>query len=78
MCSSPRESTSARGQELFEILTSRGILSEPDAEAAVYGLEDIAASITKVYGDLIPRILNDPNATAEAIRDLFWDIREKF
>lgn len=64
--------------ELFETLKSRNILPEAEAEAAAYGLQEIAESMAKVYCDLIPRILNNPNATTDVIRDLYWDIREEF
>lgn len=68
----------ARAHELNDLLKSRRVRPEAEAEAAVYALLDIAKSVDKVYSELIPTILSDPGAPMERLMDRIWDIREEF
>lgn len=74
----PYEFNAAKAQQLFELLRSRGVLPEAEAEAVAYALLDIAGSARRVYSDVIPTILDEPNASLEHLKDRIWDIREEF
>ena len=49
-----------------------------DHEAIVHALTDIAASVEKGYGELLPELLSDPSVATEALQDTLWDMREEF
>ena len=44
----------------------------------MHALTDIAASVEKVYGEMLPALLSDPTVATEALQDTLWDIREEF
>ncbi len=68
----------AKAQQLKELLRSRGVLLEAEAEAVAYALLDIAGSTRRVYLDIIPAILDEPNAPLDQLKDRIWNIREEF
>jgi hypothetical protein len=69
----------ARGAgRLYDLLISRQVMWEHDADKTVYALSDITESIEKVYGELIPKLLAKENPSQEQIQELLWDIREEF
>lgn len=63
---------------LQSLLDERLVLPPDRTEALVYALREVAGSIQKVYWALLPRTIDDPEITAETLRDLIWDIREEF
>lgn len=67
-----------QGKQLFRLLVERQVLTKEEAEAAVYALLDIAGSVEKVYGELLPKIMSNPDAPIEELKDLIWYIREEF
>jgi|GEM_PF-2745018 len=62
----------------YEILISKEILNQEDAEALEYALQDISESIEEIYSLIIPKILNNSNESKDFILNLLWDIRENF
>ena len=48
------------------------------AEAIVYALVDIAESMEKVYGTLLPELLAVLDRPSAEFKDKLWDIREEF
>ncbi len=72
------EFNAAKAQQLFEMLKSRGVLPEAEAEAVAYALLDIAGSMRRVYLEVIPAILDKPGASLDQLKDRVWDIREEF
>ncbi len=67
----------AQQSQLLSGLVRQGMQRE-HAEAVVHALEDIANSMEKVYGTLLPDLigaLDQPNAI---FKDRLWDIREEF
>lgn len=67
-----------KGEKLFHLLVTRQVLTKEEAEAAVYALLDIAGSVEKVYREVVPKILSNPDAPIEELQELVWDIREEF
>ena len=43
-----------------------------------HALLDVYESVQKVYGSLVPQMLDDHEASREGVRDLWWDVREEF
>jgi hypothetical protein len=64
--------------KLFTLIKSRGLLEDGATEATIHALIDISESIEKIYGELIPNILNAPDAGKDDLKDKLWDIREEF
>jgi hypothetical protein len=64
--------------ELARVLSTRRILSDDRAGTVAHGLLDIAESITRVYSELVPKILDEPDAEEELLKEHLWDIREEF
>jgi hypothetical protein len=54
------------------------MISSEEADAVIHALIDIAVSIEKVYFDVVPKLLSEPNATIEILKDRLWDLREEF
>ena len=67
-----------QADKLLALLSSRLELPDRDHEAIVHALTDIAASVEKVYGELLPKLLNEPDMATEALQDTLWDMREEF
>jgi hypothetical protein len=53
-------------------------MASEESDGLVHALIDIAVSIEKVYFDVIPKLLSEPNATTEIFKDRLWDLREEF
>jgi hypothetical protein len=70
--------TKADAQELLSLLQQSSGYSRSQADALVHALVDIAESAGKIYGELVPRLVSDPQADSETIRDRLWDLREEF
>lgn len=73
-----REFQATAHRDLLRLVKSRRLLSEIEAEAAVYALVEIAESIEKVYCRLIPDILSHSDAPGDALKEKLWDVREEF
>jgi hypothetical protein len=43
-----------------------------------HALADIADSLERVYGDLVPEILQDAEAPRDLVQERLWEIREEF
>jgi hypothetical protein len=68
----------SEANELARVLSIRRIFSDDRAGTVAHGLLDIAKSIEKVYSDFVPKILNEPDAEDELLKERLWDIREEF
>lgn len=63
---------------LLNLLRSHQVVPDEEADAIVHALTDIGVSIEKVYFDIIPRILSNPEISIDDLRDRLWDLREEF
>jgi hypothetical protein len=64
--------------KLLDMLKKNPRFSQEQAEALVHAMVDIAESMNKVYGEVLPRLLSEPNASADVLQDRIWDLREEF
>jgi hypothetical protein len=48
------------------------------AAAAVAKFVDVYESVQKVYGSLVPQLIDEREASRESVRELLWDLREEF
>ena len=39
---------------------------------------DVYESVQKVYGSLVPQLIDEREASRESVRELLWDLREEF
>jgi len=67
-----------QGSALYDLLMRRQFKSSEEVEKFVYGLLHVAESIDKIYGELIPRVLSDPDAPSEVLEDRIFDLRSEF
>ena len=74
----PTRFPDSQAEKLLALLSARSVLPGRDHEAIVHALTDIAASVEKVYGEMLPVLLSDPTVATEALQDTLWDIREEF
>ena len=63
---------------LLALIRSHSLLTDERAEAVAHALADIADSLERVYGDLLPKILQDAEAPRDLVQDRLWEIREEF
>lgn len=73
-----REFRSVQAAKLLELIKSRGLLDHEAAEAVIHALTDISESIEKIYGELVPDLLDTFGAPEDDLKDKLWDIREEF
>ncbi len=68
-----------QADDLFKLIKARRLLEDEEAaEAVVHALIDISESVEKIYGELVPNILNASDSNADDLKDKLWDIREEF
>jgi len=60
------------------LLVSLGVSSEEEAGTLAHALLDVYESVQKVYGSLIPQLLDDHEASRECVKEFLWDVREEF
>lgn len=70
--------TSVDADKLLDVLQKNPRFSRERAEALVHAMVDIAESMNKVYGETLPRLLSDPNASPDVLQDRVWELREEF
>ena len=68
----------SKAEGLLDLLTSKNVHSKEEAEAIVHALVDIAESVEDVYCNLIPKVLSEPEASVNLVKERLWDIREEF
>ena len=68
----------AEANELGGLLVSLGVCSEEQAGTLAHALLDVYESVQKVYGSLVPQLLDEHEASRESVRELLWDVREEF
>jgi len=73
-----REFADTGSGKLLGLAEKRRLGSRERIDALVHALVDIAESIEKVYGKIIPKILDEPEIPPEALRERLWEIREEF
>lgn len=73
-----QEFRALQAAKLFELIKSRGLLENEATEAVIHALIDISESIEKIYGELVPNMLNASDSTNDDLKDKLWDIREEF
>jgi hypothetical protein len=64
-------------ETLLTLFKRKPSISQEQAEALVHALVDIANSMNKLYGEILPRLLSEPGASADVLADRIWDIREE-
>jgi hypothetical protein len=73
-----REFADTGSGKLLGLAEKRRLGSRESVDALVHALVDIAESIEKVYGKIIPKILDEPEMASELLRERLWEIREEF
>ncbi len=68
----------AQANELGGLLVSLDGFSEEEAGTLAHALLDVYESVQKVYGSLVPQLLDEHEASRESVRELLWDVREEF
>ena len=68
----------AEANELGSLLVSLGVSSEEQAGTLAHALLDVYESVQEVYGSLVPRLLDDHEASCESVMEFLWDVREQF
>jgi len=64
-------------EELLAGLLRQGFDRER-ADAIVHALVDIAESMEKLYGTLLPELIATLNRPSAEFKDKLWDLREEF
>ena len=73
-----QEFRTSQAKKLFELIKSHEILDDEAIETVIHALIDISESIEKIYGELIPDILNLSGSMSDDLKDKLWDVREEF
>ena len=73
-----RDFRTTKAEGLLDLLISKNVTSREEAEAIVHALVDIAESAENVYCNLIPKVMSEPDASVDLIKERLWDIREEF
>ena len=73
-----RHFQTSQASELVDLLMSKQVVSKEEAEATVYALLHIAESIEKVYGELLPKLLSEPDSPRDMLEERLWEVREEF
>lgn len=62
---------------LSGLFVSKGMLSE-EAGTVAHALLDIRESMERIYGELLPAILNGPEVEKSVLEEHLWEIHEEF
>jgi hypothetical protein len=71
-----RDFTLKDREGLIELLKSRGILSEEQADHFTHALLDIRESVIEIYDDYLPKLQHQLTTNTGDVQDTIWDIRE--
>jgi hypothetical protein len=71
-----REFTIKDRAALIELLKSRGVMSEGQADTFTHALLDIRESAIEIYDDYLPKLQRQLEIGASDVEETIWDIRE--
>ena len=67
-----QEFSAAEANSLSRLLISRGLLSEEKAGTVAHALVDVRESVDRVYSELLPAILGEPEAEKSMLEAGLW------
>ena len=71
-----REFTLKDREALLELLKTRGIMSEDQADRFTHALLDIRESAVEIYDAYLPKLQQQLEAGSGDVQDTIWDILE--
>ena len=71
-----REFTKNSREAILKLLIQRKIMSEEEADTFTHALLDIHESVTEIYDDFLPQLLNVFERSSADLYDIFAEIRE--
>jgi hypothetical protein len=72
------EFANSKYRELENILKTKANFSDEDLESYLYALIDISESISEIYSEIIPSILENKDIDSEKLDDLLVEIQANF